>query len=163
MGKKLHIALAGPPSGEAAPPAPTGLKAVRTRHHRLAALLAQGCRPAEASLLTGFAPATISTLQSDPAFKELLEHYRAQDEVVWVDFRRALAGLSEDALDELRARLRDVPESFTNKDLMELLRSTADRSGHGPATKTEATVNVAVGLADAMDRIIEGEVAHDGE
>jgi len=126
-------------------------------------LLAQGCRPAEASLLTGFAPATIYTLQSDPAFKELLEHYGAQDEVVWVDFRRALAGLTEDALDELRERLRSDPEGFSNKDLMELLKAGADRTGHGPASRTESTVNVAVGLADAMDRLIEGEVIDDSE
>src|SRR5208282_3695537 len=57
---------------------------LRTSHHQLAQILAAGVDDAEASFITGRSTSSISSLRSDPAFKELLtydEHQQRERDI----------------------------------------------------------------------------------
>jgi hypothetical protein len=108
-------------------PAPL-VQQLRDSHHAIARLVAEGRRPYEVAAMTGYSTARISTLQQDPAFAELVEFYRQQTEEVYLDAHRRLATLGLSATAVLQERLDDRPESFTNKDLKELLGEAFDRS-----------------------------------
>lgn len=136
---------------------PHGIKKLRDRHHALARCLADGLTDAEASAVTGYDGSRISVLKGDPAFKELVEFYRANRDAQYVEMHEALAGLGRDAVLELRDRMEDEPEKFTNKELRELVTNLADRTGHGPTSKQEHThtVNVGARLEAARQRMID--------
>src|SRR5206468_2570165 len=93
-------------------------------------------KPAEASIVTGYSPSRISILQADPAFEELLAFYRANTDAAFAELQDRMATLSLDMVEELRERLESNPESFSNTLLLEGLKSLADRTGHGPTTKS---------------------------
>lgn len=139
----LHLLAARP-----AEKAPT-LRRISERHHTLARLVAQGHPDGHISLMTGYTPSRISILKADPMVKELIEHYRKLVEDALVDFQASLLGLSFDALNEVRERLEQQPESFTVSQLMSILSTTADRAGHGP--QRSETVNVNHNIASRMD------------
>lgn len=132
------------------------LKNLRATHHRLAQLLASGMKPAEASLGTGYSLSRISILQADPAFAELLAHYSEKREEAFVDVQQRMAGVATDILEVLQERLQDNPDSFSNKDLNELVKTTADRGGYSPVQKTE-TKNITISASDLL--AIKEEVA----
>lgn len=135
---------------------PPALKNLRATHHRLAQLLASGMKPAEASLGTGYSLSRISILQADPAFAELLAHYSEKREEAFVDVQQRMAGVATDILEVLQERLAESPDSFSNKDLNELVKTTADRGGYSPVQKTE-TKNITISASDLL--AIKEEVA----
>lgn len=94
---------------------------IRHSHHQLARLLCEGREQAEVSLLTGYAPSYISSLQNDPAFAELLTYYAIQREQVFIDTVEALKGLGLNTMAELQRRLEEAPEKFSNREIMEAL------------------------------------------
>ena len=126
------------------------LKRVKERHHALARLLAAGTTPQAASVITGYSTGTIYQLQDDSTFRELLNYYRDEVAHEYQGMHSQMAGLGADAVDELRRRLEDEPDKLGINALIDILKTTADRTGHGPASKTEATVNVNIGIADRM-------------
>lgn len=128
---------------------PTALTKLRDRHHTLARLLAGGAQDQAAAAITGYTASRISILKGDPAFQELVAWYKDQQDEKYFDMHEQLAGLSADALAELRDRLEEDPEAFSTNQLLEILTKTADRVGHGPSSKTD--VNVNIGIADRMD------------
>lgn len=101
---------------------------LRNTHHMLARLLAEGRKPGECSLVTGYAPSRISTLQNDPAFKELIAYYSQNVEAKYLDVHERLATLGMATLDELQERLEEAPEGFKNRELIELAEFALDRS-----------------------------------
>lgn len=110
-------------------------KKIRETHHQLARLLAQGIKQVEVSAITGFSQSRISILQTDPAFKELVEHYREVKTSSFADVNGQIVSLGVDVIGELRDRLHDQPEDFKNRELMEFATSLLDRSGFGPTAK----------------------------
>ena len=132
---------------------PASLKRLSDRHHGLARLLAKGAGEAEAGAIMGYTPSRVSVLKGDPAFKELLEFYRDRADESFRMTLDQLGGLSADVVIELRERLEDNPEEFTNEELRRLLETTADRSGNGPTRKEEHTVNV--NLSDRINNARE--------
>jgi len=52
--------------------APSQLQRIRSTHHRLAQLVAEGRKGTEISLIMGYSQSRISILQSDPAFQALI-------------------------------------------------------------------------------------------
>lgn len=114
--------LAALQSGEtpASPQRGVALTSIRHSHHQIARLLVEGEDQAGVSLLTGYSPAYISTLKGDPAFRELLSYYEAQREAKFVDVLDRLKTLGLSTLDELQRRLEEEPESWKNRELMEL-------------------------------------------
>lgn len=137
------LATLNEPRGSVAPPSVTRL---RERHHALARSLAAGHTHTEAAAITGYERARISVMLADPAFRELVEHYRTQVDVAWRDGAQAMADLHLDATTILHERLVESPDTFDNSDLLETMKLTADRTGHGPQTKnTNVNVNVDLG------------------
>ena len=132
------------------PAAPSALKRIRDSHHAVARLVAEGRMGVEISALTGYTSSSISILKNDPAFAELVEFYRAEQRDAFASLADRLALLSLDTVQELQTRLADDPDGFTVKELHEQLKIAADRTGHGPQSRS-TVVNVHVGLAERLE------------
>lgn len=128
--------------------APSAIARLTQRHHALARTLASGRTVSEAAFICGYEIARVSTLQSDPTFKELLAFYRKDVDRQYADFHATLAGMSHDAAEEIRRRLEDNPEDINLASLIDITKLGADRTGYGPSSKSE--VNVTVGMADRL-------------
>lgn len=128
------------------------LTRIRDRHHALARSLASGNPPGVAAVACGIGLATVSILQRDPAFKELLEFYRNEANLAYRSMHEELAGVSMDALAEIRRRLEDDDTSakMSMDSLIELTKMGADRTGFGPASKS-TNVNVTVDLGARLE------------
>ena len=140
------LRLASTPVGATTP----AILKIRDSHHSLARTLASGIPHFAASKITGFAPSRISVLLKMPAFQELMSYYRDRQEEIWVDMQERLKSLSTDTIEEIHERLHEEPEKFTNTQLLELLKATADRSGNGPTT-TQRNVNVNLSGSELAD------------
>lgn len=142
---QADLALTKLDLGTKAPPR----KKLSERHHALARILASGSSPAAAAVLTGYQLATVSTLQVDPSFKELMSFYRSNVDAQYVALHDIMAGLSKDAALVLRERLEEDPDQVSTQHIVEILKTTADRTGHGP--KSTQDVNVNVSLANRLE------------
>lgn len=118
------------------------------RHHRVAQLLAQGTPPGEVAVVTGLALTTISILQSDPMFKELLNYYAGEVDEAFRDAQTEMGELALDVIAEIRSRLENSPQSLSASVLDSLLKTLADRTGNGPTSTNNINVGVAVNAAD---------------
>ena len=106
----------------------TELKRITDRHHALAKLLASGVAEGEAALIVGYESSRVSVLKQSPAFQELHAFYQKEAKEKFSSVLDHMAGLSRDALLELRDRLEVSPERFSNLDLMRLMTETVDRT-----------------------------------
>jgi hypothetical protein len=151
---------------------------LRQSHHTLARLIAQGTGNAEISAITGYAPATISRLRSDPALCELVAYYAQMAEQQFVDVHSRLAVLGTTAVEILQEKLDETPpEALTIKTLREVAEFALDRSvappkggknvpSGGPSSGPGVTLNVSF-VSPAQEsrptgRVIEGEVVDAG-
>lgn len=136
---------------------PLEIKKIRERHHVLARALASGVPEGEAALMCNYTGSRVSILKHSPVFKELIAFYRSDADREYFDMHARLAGVALDAVDEISERLEDDPADFTIPQLLDVVKMGADRTGHGPSTKT--TVDVKFGLAErlkaARDRTLE--------
>ena len=128
------------------------LHRLRERHHHLARCLASGMSQVEASIVTGYDQSRISILKGDPAFAELIEFYREKTDAIYAELHTTLSGLSRDAAEELRQRIEDQGHEMPVKTLIEIVKLSADRTGHGPSTKSEVNHNHTIGFADRLER-----------
>lgn len=127
---------------------PPEVKRMRDRHHALARLLAEGISEGEAAVMLRYDISRVSILKGDPAFQQLVRHYRQQVSDEFVDMQKKLASLGIDAAEILQERLEETPDEVSTGQLMQLLSISADRTGHGPSSKQE--VNVKIGIADRL-------------
>jgi len=121
---------------------------LRERHHAIARLIAEGKKPGEAALLCRYSQSRVSILLDDPAFQELVAHYRGVINAEFVDFQKKLAELGVDAAMILQERLEEKPDEISDALLLQLIQVSADRTGNGPSAKSE--VNIKIGLADRL-------------
>lgn len=142
---EVDLAALGTEKGSVASP----LKRLSERHHALARALASGMRPGHAAITCGLAPSRVSILQSDPAFKELMEFYREDVTAQYRDLHQRLSGLAMDAAEELAERLETAPEDISVGQLMEVVKMGADRTGFGPQSSS-VNMNVNVDLANRL-------------
>lgn len=140
------LALLSTEKGITAP----SIKKIRESHHALARALASGMKPAEAGLVTGYSPSRISILQADPAFQDLLTVYREGVGEIYSDLHHKMAAMAVDVVEEMHERLQEDPGEFTTNQLLEVAKTFADRTGHGPQTKTQ-NVNINVDLATRLE------------
>lgn len=117
--------VAAMPSPAAKPPIVAKL---RHTHHLLARLLAEGRKAVEVSAITGYSQSRISILQQDPAFRELIEHYKSQVHEAYLNVHGRLAALGVTCVEELQERLEDNPGQFTPAQLREIAEMAFDRS-----------------------------------
>lgn len=120
---------------------------IHASHHALARCIATGMRPMQASLVTGYSPERISTLQRDPTFKALVEDYRREAQSVFADLGERMYEFSLDALEILHERLQAEPSTFTIPVLLDLVKSFADRTGFGPGQEVHIKMS-----RDVIDR-----------
>lgn len=121
---------------------------IRDSHHSLARLIADGVKDVDISAITGYSPSRISILKNDPAFSNLVEHYRRNRSEAFATVHERFVSLSKDAAEELQARLDEKPESFDNEELMELTKLAADRTGFGPKN---VNLNLNVDLGSRLE------------
>ena len=124
------------------------IKEFRERHHALARLIAEGKKPGEAALMQRYSQSRMSVLLADPAFRELVEHYRSIVDEAFLDFQQQLAALALDATMIMRSRMEDTPDDLSDAVVLQIIQVGADRTGHGPSQKVEH--NHKVGLADRL-------------
>lgn len=137
------------------------VKSLRATHHKLAQCLAMNFSDTEASISTGYSLNRISILKGDPSFQELLSFYSQKREEIFVDVQQRMAGFATDAVEVLQERLTETPEKFSNKDLNDLIKTTADRGGHSPVQKTE-TKTIVLKAEDLIKLKQEVESTHNG-
>ena len=123
---------------------PQELKRITERHHMVARLLAAGTREGEICILTGYDNSRISVLKNSPAMQELIALYRGEVDTQFASVLDHMAGLSKDAILELRHRLEEEPEDFSVKELKAVAELALDRTGHGKATTVNSNVNVSL-------------------
>lgn len=123
---------------------------IRQPHHALARLLCEGRDQVEVSLITGYSPAYISSIQNDPAFAELMGYYGTQREQVFIDTLERLKSLGLTSAQELARRLEEAPEKFSNREIMELTELAlvkpvaAANTGKGQGAGAGAGVSIQV-------------------
>lgn len=137
------------------------VKKLRDRHHSLARALVDCESQTEAAIRAGYSVSRVSILLQDPSFKELVEFYRANKQLAYKEFHAQLSHLAGTAAEELLERLEDDPEKFDQKELLEIVKVTADRTGYGPQSKN-LNVNVNVDLAERLARAREQAKMIDG-
>ncbi len=95
-------------SGVRTPSVRERVDALTHRHHLAARMVADGSKGVDISYATGYAPGTISSLRSDPAFVELVSHYAGLKEAVYLDVHQRLGSLGMAAVDQLQARVEHL-------------------------------------------------------
>lgn len=156
------LLLLGEERGVQKPKQLSSLAMLSERHRNLARLLAMGKTDWECSVITGYTPSRISILKSDPAMKNLIAHYSEEKDIVYVQAHEKMAQVVSTALDVLQERLEDeeqVKEMSTNQ-ILQIIEVSADRSGLGPSSKSEVSVNVniATRLEEARKRAKEARM-----
>ncbi len=127
---------------------PPAIKRITDRHHALARLLAAGTPEGEAALILGYDNSRVSILKQSPAFQELLDLYRAEVDREFATTLDHMAGLSRDALLELRERIEEEPEKFSNRELLSVVNEMVDRSD---ADGSDAKLPTRIELVPAHD------------
>lgn len=124
----LKVLVERPPVGSTTP----SITTLRSAHHLIAKLLADGIKQVEVSALTGYSQSRISILKGDPAFQELIEYYKTQKEAIYHDVHQRLSTLGLTAVEELQQRLEEAPEKLSNREVKEIAELALDRTGMGP-------------------------------
>lgn len=135
--------------------APNLIVKLRHAHHTLARLVAEGKDRIECSAITGYGVQYVTDLQKDPAFAELVAHYKEQIGTKYLDVHERLATLGVLAIEELQERLTD-PEKVKQinaTQLREIAESAFDRSvapakgprGVASGNGTGPTINIHFG------------------
>ena len=151
------------------PAPPPTLREIKSSHHSLARLLAQGRTHIEASRITGYSPSYIGRLSKDETFRELILHYTTVDEIASTDFLGSMREVGLDMLNELRERVEQDPKSLSTAQLhegiklllVEPMKSEAMRgglaAGTGPITITFVASATPQASASSEGKLIEGE------
>jgi len=157
--------------GFLAPAPPPTLREIKSSHHSLARLLAQGRSHIEASRITGYSPGYIGRLAADSTFRELVLHYTTVDEIASTDFLGSMREVGLDMLNELRERVESDPKSLSTAQLhegiklllVEPMKSEALRGGlaigTGPITISFVASATPQASVEREAKMIEGERA----
>lgn len=128
----------------------------RDSHHMVARLFAMGLRPGQVAEETGYSAQRVWTLFQDPAFQELVAHYRgivddqfaeSQDEYYRTVSanRRISARLINDKLNDTE------PDDIGFRELVLIHSDAADRTGY---PKRNVAVNVNMDFASLLDKAV---------
>lgn len=133
------------------------MKKLRDSHHRVARLMAMGLRPGQLATATGYSHGRISTLAQDPAFQELVAHYRSlvddSFKEVADDYYDTLSANRIIAARLLNDKLCDAdPDDIGFRELVLIHADAADRTGY---PKRTVALNVNADFASLLDRAIE--------
>lgn len=119
------------------------LKKVRAIHHAIARLLGGGMTAGQAAATVGWAPQRVRDLMLSPAFTELVAVYADQRELVVHDFEAKMRLVAADALSMVHERLMGVQgEQMGTNELVEIVKTLADRTGYNPNKPLAPVTNV---------------------
>lgn len=131
------------------------LQSLRDTHHRIARAVAAGLPNDEVAQSCGISYNRVSMLKKDPAFQELVAHYRA---IVTVEYVRSVDSFMEVATANmlkaavmLSDKLDDAMEKgefLPTRDLIAIHDTGADRFGYG---KMQKNLNVNVDFAAQLE------------
>lgn len=133
------------------------VKKFRDSHHMLARLFAMGLRPGEIAEEVGYSKVRVSTLQTDPAFQELIAHYQSLVDESFSEKadeyfetvssnRRIAARLINDKLNDAE------PDDVSFRELVMIHSDSADRTGY---PKRQVAINVNTDFASLLDKAIQ--------
>jgi hypothetical protein len=126
-------------------PAPV-LREMKAAHHQLARLIASGKPLVDVALITGHSVGYCYSIQKDPGFQELLDHYAVVDELALMDIAGQMMAVGVDALAILRDRQTTEPEKFSIGQLQEqvklLLVGPSKLAGEGPGASSPSGISV---------------------
>jgi hypothetical protein len=133
----------------------TLLKSLSDGHHRVARAVAAGLSNLDVAAITGRTATRIAMLKQDPAFIELVAHYRGivtSDYVTSVDSYMEVATSNmlkaETMLGDKLDEAQDSGETLPTRDLIAISRDAADRFGYG---KMQKNLNVNVDFASQLE------------
>lgn len=112
------------------------IQKIRSVHHRLAQMKAQGLKDVEISAITGWSQSRLCILGSDPTFAGLVQFYINKGVEAFVDVQTKFLSLGLDAMEELHERIVEDPESVSDKQLLEVAAFAMDRAGFAPVQKS---------------------------
>jgi hypothetical protein len=124
------------------------LARIHASHHAVARCLAIGMKPSQTALVTGYTTVRINQLEADPAFQALLADYRAETTEAHAKLSERMYNLSLDAIEALHERFLEAPQDFSIMQLLDVVKTFADRTGHGP----NSTVELNVSQRETIDR-----------
>lgn len=127
---------------------PKSLMRIHASHHSLARCLSTGMKQQQAALITGYSQSRISSLLMDPAFLALIEDYKSELKGTFADMFERMNDLSLDCIELLQERIHERPQELTVPILLDIIKSFADRTGHGPGQE----VHLKVQNSDLIDR-----------
>jgi hypothetical protein len=131
------------------------IQVLRDTHHRVARAVAAGLPLKEVAELCGRSYAGVRQLTYDPAFKELVAHYRgvvtaefiaAADPVI--DYMRTNALKAQAMLSDKLDKAAEENEFLPTRDLLGIAELGLDRTGYGKVNKN---VNVNVDFAASLE------------
>ncbi len=137
-------------------PRPTNvLQVLRDTHHRVARAVAAGLQLKEVAEITGRSYTSIHTLQQDPAFIELVAHYRGLITAEFVreadpviDYLRTNALKAQAMISDKLDAAAEANEFLPTRDLLGIAELGHDRTGYGKVNKN---VNVNVDFAASLE------------
>jgi DNA-binding CsgD family transcriptional regulator len=121
---------------------------MRARHHQIARLLAAGTKPAEIARLMGTTATSVAMLERSPVFQALLHEYMSMMDKQAIESFTRMKVLGNLTLDELTTRVVESPAGFKASELIELAKMASDRTGLGPTSNKQVTLNGALTAAD---------------
>jgi hypothetical protein len=131
------------------------LDSLRDNHHRIARALASGISNSEAAALCGIGYNRVSTLRQDPAFNELVAHYRSMITADWVanvdtvtEFLGSVRTKSLAMLEDKLCAAVDNNEFLPTRELVAMAELGLDRTGYGKVNKN---INVNVDFAAQLE------------
>lgn len=132
------------------------LQSLRDSHHRVARAMAAGLPGVEISQLCGISQSRVSMYKNDPAFMELVAHYRG---LITAEYVRSVDSFMEVATSNmLKAAVMigdklddaiDKGEFLPTRDLLAIHDTGADRFGYG---KMQKNLNVNVDFASQLEQ-----------
>ena len=134
----------------------TAVQTLRDSHHRLARAVASGMPQHQIAATCGIGYNRISVLKSDPAFADLVAHYRGMLTAEWLEagdpvieflgsVRTKALAMIEDKLDAAA----EAGEFLPSRDLATFAELGLDRTGYGKVNKN---VNVNVDFAANLEK-----------
>jgi hypothetical protein len=113
---------------------------IRVRHHAIARLMAAGRKKSEIVKIMDTSMSTLSQLERSPAFQALMLEYMNMMDKESVESYTRLKIIGNLGMDELTRRLAEQPTTIKTSEVLEIVKTSADRTGLGPTTK-QVTLN----------------------
>ena len=117
---------------------------LRGLHHAQARLIAAGKTPGQVSSMLGTSRTVMDQLTVDPAFQELVEYYKDQGTVVWLENEAKAAVVGRLAMDILQEKLETEGTRLSVRELKEVATDFGDRSDYAKKTGQQQAPGAAV-------------------